>query len=176
MCYKSTLSNPKSQRQWPMHISGLCSVQWVYMYWGTSFNTQSVLWSARQSLSFWIAFWFRWTTWDWGQFASKCLHFVISFYRVRHNKYSRDWGWPRRPWPNAGLEKQKKRPKNHLFFFLKKNLPQKNIFFCIYLLVMPKYWVKNYFAHGRFPEVGQKQKTEEKKKKRKKERKTEQWW
>ena len=28
---------------------------------------------------------------------------------------------------------------------------------------MPKYWVKNYFAHGRFPEVGQKQKTEEKK-------------
>ena len=27
---------------------------------------------------------------------------------------------------------------------------------------MPKYWVKNYFAHGRFPEVGQKQKTEKK--------------
>ena len=26
---------------------------------------------------------------------------------------------------------------------------------------MPKYWVKNYFAHGSFPEVGQKQKTEE---------------
>ena len=45
-------------------------------------------------------------------------------------------------------------------------------FFCIYLLVMPKYWVKNYFAHGRFPEVGQKQKTE---KKKKKERKTERW-
>ena len=33
---------------------------------------------------------------------------------------------------------------------------------------MPKYWVKNYFAHGRFPEVGQKQKTEEKKKKERK--------
>ena len=33
---------------------------------------------------------------------------------------------------------------------------------------MPKYWVKNYFAHGRFPEVGQKQKTE---KERKRERK-----
>ena len=31
---------------------------------------------------------------------------------------------------------------------------------------MPKYWVKNYFAHGRFPEVGQKQKTEKKKKRR----------
>ena len=28
---------------------------------------------------------------------------------------------------------------------------------------MPKYWVKNYFAHGRFPEVGQEQKTERKK-------------
>ena len=34
---------------------------------------------------------------------------------------------------------------------------------------MPKYWVKNYFAHGRFPEVGQKQKTE-KRKERKRER------
>ena len=34
---------------------------------------------------------------------------------------------------------------------------------------MPKYWVKNYFAHGRFPEVGQKQKTE-KKRERKRER------
>ena len=31
---------------------------------------------------------------------------------------------------------------------------------------MPKYWVKNYFAHGSFPEVGQKQKTEKKKKRR----------
>ena len=27
---------------------------------------------------------------------------------------------------------------------------------------MPKYWGKNYFAHGSFPEVGQKQKTEKK--------------
>ena len=25
---------------------------------------------------------------------------------------------------------------------------------------MPKYWVKQIFKHGRFPEVGQKQKTE----------------
>ena len=30
---------------------------------------------------------------------------------------------------------------------------------------MPKYWV-NYFAHGRFSEVGQKQKTEREKKRR----------
>ena len=35
---------------------------------------------------------------------------------------------------------------------------------------MLKYWVKNYFAHGRFPEVGQKQKTEKKREKKKKER------
>ena len=34
---------------------------------------------------------------------------------------------------------------------------------------MPKCWVKNYFAHGSFPEVGQKQETE--KKEREKERK-----
>ena len=32
---------------------------------------------------------------------------------------------------------------------------------------MPKYWGGNYFAHGRFPEVGQKQKTEKKKKRAK---------
>ena len=32
---------------------------------------------------------------------------------------------------------------------------------------MPKYWVKNYFAHGRFPEVGQKQKMEKKKERKK---------
>ena len=31
---------------------------------------------------------------------------------------------------------------------------------------MPKYLVNNYFTHGRFPEVGQKQKTEKKKKKK----------
>ena len=28
---------------------------------------------------------------------------------------------------------------------------------------MPKYWGKQIFTHGRFPEVGQKQKTEKKK-------------
>ena len=32
---------------------------------------------------------------------------------------------------------------------------------------MPKYWVKNYFAHGSFPDVGQKQKTEKKRRKKK---------
>ena len=32
---------------------------------------------------------------------------------------------------------------------------------------MPKYWGKQIFSHGRFPEVGQKQKTEKKKKERK---------
>ena len=67
----------------------------------------------------------------------------------------------------------KNRTKMTFFSGGKKNYPKKIFFFCIYLLVMPKYWVKNYFAHGRFPEVGQKQKTE--KKKIKKERKTEKW-
>ena len=31
---------------------------------------------------------------------------------------------------------------------------------------MPKYWGKQIFAHGRFPEVGQKQKTEKRERKR----------
>ena len=35
---------------------------------------------------------------------------------------------------------------------------------------MPKYWGKNYFAHGSFPEVGQKQKMERRKEEREKER------
>jgi len=64
----------------------------------------------------------------------------------------------------------KNRAKMTFFSGGKKNYPKKIFFFCIYLLVMPKYWVKNYFAHGRFPEVGQKQKTEKKKKERKRER------
>ena len=39
------------------------------------------------------------------------------------------------------------------------------IFFCIYLLVMPKHWGKQIFSLGSFPEVGQQQKTERKKEK-----------
>ena len=31
---------------------------------------------------------------------------------------------------------------------------------------MPKYWENNYFAHGKFPEVGHKQKTEKKERKK----------
>ena len=40
--------------------------------------------------------------------------------------------------------------------------------FCIYLLVMPKYWGKQIFSLGSFPEVGQKQKTEKKEERKKK--------
>ena len=35
---------------------------------------------------------------------------------------------------------------------------------------MPKYWAKYHFTHGRFPEVGQKQKTEKKERKRERKR------
>ena len=35
---------------------------------------------------------------------------------------------------------------------------------------MPKYWGKQTFAHGRFPEVGQKQKTEREKERKRRER------
>ena len=63
--------------------------------------------------------------------------------------------------------KSKKIARKSVFFREKKLLPQ--IFCCIYHLVMPKYWGKQIFTHGRFLEVGQKQKTEER------ERKTERW-
>ena len=56
--------------------------------------------------------------------------------------------------------------ENQIFFHKKIKITKKN-FFCIYLLVMPKYWGKNYFAQGSFPKVGQKQKTEKKKEEKK---------
>merc|ERR1711892_509423 len=65
--------------------------------------------------------------------------------------------------------KSRKNIRKITFFLKKIKFTQKKYFFCIYLLVMPKYWGRNYFAHGRFPEVVQKQKTEEKKE-RKRER------
>ena len=37
---------------------------------------------------------------------------------------------------------------------------------------MPKYWGKQIFAHGSFPKVGEKQKTEREKKKREREERT----
>ena len=55
--------------------------------------------------------------------------------------------------------------KIYLFILLTNN----HKFHISILIVMPKYWGKQIFTHGRFPEVGQKQKTEEKKKEREKE-------
>ena len=47
-----------------------------------------------------------------------------------------------------------------------ENQVRKIQFFCIYLLVMPKYWGKQIFSFGSFPEVGQKQKTQREKEER----------
>ena len=58
--------------------------------------------------------------------------------------------------------KVEKSLENHIFFLKKIKITLKKYFFCIYLLVMPKCWRKQIFAQGRFPEVGQKQKTEKK--------------
>ena len=41
--------------------------------------------------------------------------------------------------------------------------------------IMPKYWGKQIFAHGRFPEVGEKQKTEEKKERKRERKRSESW-
>ena len=74
--------------------------------------------------------------------------------------------WPSWIWRPSWIWQPSWMPLLPKIKFTQKNKIYPNFFFCIYLLVMPKYWVKNYFAHGRFPEVGQKQKTEEKKKRR----------
>ena len=66
------------------------------------------------------------------------------------------------------VKSKKNRSKITFFFRGKKNYPKNIFFFCIYLLDMPKYWGKQIFAHGRFPEVGQKQKTERERKKEEK--------
>ena len=49
-------------------------------------------------------------------------------------------------------------PENQFFFRKKIKILLKNIFYC-----MPKYCEKQIFSLGRFPEVGQKQKTEREK-------------
>ena len=55
------------------------------------------------------------------------------------------------------VKRRKNSRKKHFFFREKIKITLK-IFFCIYPLVVPKYWGGNYFAHGRFPEVDKKQK------------------
>ena len=73
------------------------------------------------------------------------------------------------PRPNASCRENLR--GNYLLFWGGGKLPKKKIFFGTYLLVMPKYWGKQIFTHGRFPEVGQKQKTERKRReKREKEK------
>ena len=57
---------------------------------------------------------------------------------------------------------------------LKVEKRQKDIFFCIYLLVMPKYWGGKLFRK-KFPLSGSKAKDIEKKEEKEKERKTERW-
>ena len=52
----------------------------------------------------------------WGEFHS--ITFYLRCKQDISQEYSRDCGWPRRPWPNAGLKKKIKRPK--IRFFRKK--------------------------------------------------------
>ena len=62
--------------------------------------------------------------------------------------------------------KEEKTPEN-IFFLVKKKYIY---FFCIYFLVMPKYWGNQIFSLRSFPDVGQKHTTEKKEK-----RETESW-
>ena len=69
----------------------------------------------------------------------------------KEKKYSRDWG-------GAGGHDQtvavKRRKTAQTFAFFRKKKNYKRIYFLgIYLLVMPKYWGKQIFSLGSFPEV-----------------------
>ena len=63
-------------------------------------------------------------------------------------------GWSRLR--DRTLAVEKNRAKMTFFSGAEKNYLKKIYFFCIYLLVMPKYWGKQIFTHGRFPEVVEK--------------------
>ena len=62
-------------------------------------------------------------------------------------------------WP----QKLENTPENQSFFLTNRI----TIFFLVFLLVMPKYGGKQNFGLGSFPEVGQKQKTENKERRKK---------
>ena len=80
--------------------------------------------------------------------------------------YSRDCGWPRRPWPNAGLKKLKN-AKKISFFGKKKNDNNKNIFFAYIFYLCQNIGGNKFSRTGVSPKwVGQKQKTEKKEKKK----------
>ena len=57
----------------------------------------------------------------------------------------------------VGPGSAKNRATMSFFSGEKKNYLKKIFVKKIFLLVMPKYWEKQIFTHGRFPEVGEKQ-------------------
>ena len=79
-------------------------------------------------------------------------------------KYSRDCGWPRRPWPNAG--RRGKSRENYLFFWGGKKLPKKNIFFLHISSTYAKIMGETDFHTLEFPRSGSKAKDGEKERKR----------
>ena len=87
----------------------------------------------------------------------------------KREKYSRDCGRPRRPWPNASRKKQKKLPENQIFFRKKIKFTPKIFFFCIYLLVKPKYWGEIISHMGDSPKWVKSKRRRGKKKKKKEE-------
>ena len=79
----------------------------------------------------------------------------ICFFTRYMNKILQGLRVARRPWPDAGRKKSKKHSKIN-FFVKKLKLQQQHNFFCIFLLVMQKYWGKQIFKNQRFPEVAEK--------------------
>ena len=66
--------------------------------------------------------------------------------------------------------KSKKNARKIIFSVKRVKLPPIFYFFGIYLLVMPKYWEKQIFTHGKIHRSGSKAKDGEKKKEREKKR------
>ena len=102
------------------------------------------------------------------------MHISSSYAKILSEKLFRTWEFPRSgskvkngentpgtaggPGGRDRMLAVKSRKNVRKITFLSKKNKIYQIFFIFY------YWVKNYFAHGRFPEVGQKQKTERERK------------
>ena len=87
-------------------------------------------------------------------------------------QYSRDCGWPRRPWPNAGRKKEKKRSK--ISFFPVKRLNLSKYFFLHISSSYAKILGEKNFHTREFPWSGSI--AEDGGKKRKREKKKTEWW
>ena len=114
---------------------------YIFINWNNFKNFSNLIWHNLTNLGAWIllhAYLFI-------SYIFKSRDILWKFYSTfnfssvkNSNKYSRDCGWPRRPWPNAGHKKQKNGRKKNLFSLKKKIYPPKIYFFWVIFFSLRK--------------------------------------